>query len=108
MLTFDDPTKSGSHSVESMEDERKKNSRGEACVAPETNNNNHYNSGVHFDQQYREWKEMMVAATAARDGAEQEKQVRNLHMTLFCSLYAFHQHIYMYDPKFTERNLCRL
>ncbi|KAL9974095.1 hypothetical protein ACROYT_G011096 [Oculina patagonica] len=52
-----------------------KSSRGEACVAPDNNNNsNNNNSGVDFNQQYREWKEMMVAATAARDRAEQEKQ----------------------------------
>lgn len=40
-------------------------------------NNNNNSSGVDFNQQYREWKEMMVAATAARDQAEQEKQVTN-------------------------------
>ncbi|XP_020614830.1 kinesin-like protein KIF15 isoform X3 [Orbicella faveolata] len=59
---------------ESTEAERNKSSRGEACVAPDSNNNNKNNSGVDFNQQYREWKEMMVAATAARDRAEQEKQ----------------------------------
>lgn len=61
-------------SLESTEAEHRESSRGEACVAPDSNNNN--NAGVDFNQQYREWKEMMVAATAARDRAEQEKQVR--------------------------------
>ena len=75
--SFDDLTESSSDSVESTEAERNKSSRGEACVAPDSNNNNNNNSGVDFNQQYREWKEMMVAATAARDRAEQEKQVRN-------------------------------
>lgn len=54
-----------------------KNSRGEACVPADTNNNNNNcnnNSGIDVNQQYREWREMMVAATAARDRAEQEKQ----------------------------------
>lgn len=76
-LSFNDPTESGSRSLESTEAERNKSSRDEACVAPDSNNNNNNNSGVDFNQQYREWKEMMVAATAARDRAEQEKQVRN-------------------------------
>ncbi|KAJ7374653.1 Kinesin-like protein kif15 [Desmophyllum pertusum] len=50
---------------ESTDAERKISRGGEACVAPDR---------VDFNQQYREWKEMMVAATAARDQAEQEKQ----------------------------------
>lgn len=73
-------TEYDSHSLESTDAERNnKSSRGEACVAPDNNNNNsnNNNSGEDFNQQYREWKEMMVAATAARDRAEQEKQVRN-------------------------------
>lgn len=61
-----------SRSIESTEADRK-SSRGEACVAADNNNN----SGVDVNQQYREWKEMMVAATAARDRSEREKQVRN-------------------------------
>ncbi|CAH3020308.1 unnamed protein product, partial [Porites evermanni] len=52
--------------------------RGEVCAAPpdstnDTNNNNN-NSGIDFNQQYREWKEMMLAATGARERAEEEKQ----------------------------------
>ena len=107
LITFDDPTESGSQPIESTE--ASKNSRAEECVALDSNNNNNYNnSGVDFNQQYQEWKEMMVAATAARDGAEQQKQVRNMHMTLFCGLYTFHQHMYLYDPTFIERKLCQL
>lgn len=54
--------------------------RGEVCAAPpdstnDTNNNNN-NSGIDFNQQYREWKEMMLAATGARERAEEEKQVK--------------------------------
>ena len=65
--------------LESTETVRKSSAaRGEVSpvtdIASDTNNNN---SGVDLNQQYREWKEMMVAATAARDRAEQEKQVRN-------------------------------
>lgn len=61
---------------ESTEAVRKSSAaRGEVSpvtdIASDTNNNN---SGVDLNQQYREWKEMMVAATAARDRAEQEKQ----------------------------------
>ena len=92
-LNFDE---SGFHSIESTDAERNKSSLGEACVAPDSNNNNNNNSGVDVNQQYREWKEMMVAATAARDRAEQEKQVRNMRMTLFCSVYVLQQHNYIH------------
>jgi len=66
--------------IESTEADRKNStSRGEVCaVTGSTSDNNNNNSGVDLNQQYREWKEMMVAATAARDRAEQEKQVTNL------------------------------
>lgn len=67
--------------VESTEVARKITAaRGEVCAAPpdSTNdtNNNDNNSGIDFNQQYREWKEMMVAATGARERAEEEKQVK--------------------------------
>ena len=67
--------------VESTEVARKISAaRGEVCAAPpdstnDTNNNNN-NSGIDFNQQYREWKEMMLAATGARERAEEEKQVK--------------------------------
>ena len=67
--------------IESTEAVRKISAaHGEVCATvPESSSdsNNNNNSGVDFNQQYREWKEMMVAATAARDQAEQEKQVTN-------------------------------
>ncbi|XP_068722534.1 kinesin-like protein KIF15 isoform X2 [Montipora capricornis] len=65
---------------ESTEAARKNSStRGEGCAVADTtsdnnNNSNNNNSGVDLNQQYREWKQMMVASTAARDRAEQEKQ----------------------------------
>ena len=87
-------------SLESTEAEHRESARGEACVAPDSNNNS--NAGEDFNQQYREWKDMMVAATAARDRAEQEKQVRNqllkhahdalLQPCMHCS--ALHVHMY--------------
>ena len=67
--------------VESTEVARKISAaRGEVCAGPpdstnDTNNNNN-NSGIDFNQQYREWKEMMLAATGARERAEEEKQVK--------------------------------
>lgn len=51
--------------------------RGEVC-ADTTSDNNNNTPGVDLNQQYREWKQMMVAATAARERAEQEKQVFHL------------------------------
>ena len=48
------------------------------CGASDGNNNSgnsNSNSVVDFDNRYKEWKEMMVASTAARDQTEQEKQV---------------------------------
>ena len=59
-------------------------SRGETCAArPADGNNNTGNDNstatVDINQQYRDWKEMMLAATAARDQAEQEKQVKKLN-----------------------------
>ncbi|XP_067053138.1 kinesin-like protein KIF15 isoform X3 [Acropora muricata] len=59
---------------ESTEVARKNSqTRGEVC-ADTTSDNNNNTPGVDLNQQYREWKQMMVAATAARERAEQEKQ----------------------------------
>ena len=48
---------------------------GGAADNNNNNNNNNVNSALDFDNRYKEWKEMMVASTAARDQTEQEKQV---------------------------------
>lgn len=56
--------------------------RGEVC-ADTTSDNNNNTSGVDLNQQYREWKQMMVAATAARERAEQEKLVFHLAILFF-------------------------
>lgn len=47
--------------------------RDESCS--DTNNN----SGNDYAQQFKEWREMIIAATEGRDRAEQEKQVCYLY-----------------------------
>ena len=66
--------------------------RGEVC-ADTTSDNNNNTPGVDLNQQYREWKQMMVAATAARERAEQEKQV--FHRTILFVYIHTYVHIWI-------------